>query len=225
MASFAGEDNFESYTNGNDLDGTGGGTGWNGNWRATATNVKAQNSVVYEGSMAGDIDATSGESTALRTFASACDDGSLYIAIRKAVVGTTGLSVALATGNDAVAGWRTYVTFSSGGDVISYYTTGWSSSDTLISGYSAGQWYILNFEWDYPVEGSNFRVRIHNGTSWGSFTPWRQSIQGSFTTLDRVRIANNASPSTGTSYFDIISASDPTATGGATFIPKVMWFS
>lgn len=217
---FAGNDDFESYTSGNDLNGGSGGSGWSANWTASSTHVKVQNSTVYEGSNAADIDCPSGENTAVRTF-TATGDVSIYVAAQKGTQAGSNASIALLNGSN----WFCYISFLGTGNIIHYYSPSWTS-ETLVTGYSASQWYVFNIEVDSTSQSNKFRTRVHDGTSWGSFTAWRAAQTAATTTVDRVRMGNSRVSADTTFLFDKISDSDPTAGGGSpTVLPQFTGFS
>jgi len=216
MASFAGIDDFESYTPSNDLNGGSGGSGWATNWVATASAVTIEGTTVYEGSNSVDLTTTGGEKTAVRTFTAAAD-GDLFIAFRRET-GLTGADggISFLSGGDYIG----YVSINNDGYIKQFYTTGWSTNN--VTTYNFDQWYVLNIQWDDAAQDNKYRVRVHDGSSWGSWTSWNATLTASYSTVDRVRVSLNKAATNRTMYIDAISTTDPTSAPAATFVPRII---
>lgn len=204
MASFVGEDNFESYTAGADLDGGSGGSGWSGNWSATASVVTVTDteSEIYIPTQGIDITTTSGEKTATRSF-TAASDGSIYVAfMRKS--GLTGADggISILSG----ANWIGYISLNSDGNIKQYYGTGWATNN--IQTYNADQWYVVNIEWNDATQDNKYRVRVHDGSGWGSWTAWNATLTATYTTVDTFRLSLNRTSVSRTAFFGPVSSTD-----------------
>lgn len=76
-----------------------------------------------------------------------------------------------------------------------------AGSTTLVTGYTASQWYVFEVT---IISTSQLSVRYHNGVSWSSSTGTRTSgVTGS---VDTIRLNSGAS---GTCYWDLITPTDP----------------
>jgi hypothetical protein len=92
---------------------------------------------------------------------------------------------------------------------------GWT---TLTTGVSNDTWYRVGIEFDFT--NNRFRGNVDNGT-WSVWEDMASTSQ-----INRIdMLANNGDGASTACYIDSISASYSPGGGGATFTPKVMWFS
>jgi len=168
-------------------------------WTGTA-GVEVQTTTKYEGAKALQMVHDGIAQNAQREI-TAIAEGSMYVAMMKTDNNSDESNFQLrAAGGGSIAA---NIKFSSGGK-IQYYASGYVD----IISYTANQWYILNIEFDYAVQGTKYRVRVNDGTSWSVFTSWVDAGQGAWTTVGRVHVEKQTGNGHYT-YWDIITPQNP----------------
>lgn len=188
------EEGFEGYTAGN-LNGQG---GWSG-----STSYQVQTSVTYAGGKAGSIAISDGLAIT-KDLPFQIHTGSFYWAARRS--GNTTSDFDMILREDSTN--KVFVRFDRNGN-ITYFD---GSVFNTLAAYSVDTWYPLNVEFNDDTQPDKFRVRVYSGGSWGSFSPWT-TTNGAYGAMHAIRFDCNGSGG-GTAYFDAISASDITASGG-----------
>jgi hypothetical protein len=198
---------YEQKFNGLNNGGLKGQDSWDGNHPdvfSVGTGVK------YEGAKGVYHNVSSSGYYVFRTVSSV-SEGSVYFAMRQTSNSKNGLNCRFRQSSGNKLAFR----FGSTGN-IEYQVSGGGYS--TYSSYNANQWYIFNVEWDYSGQQDKFRLRVHDGTSWGSWTSWT-TAPATFTAIDEILfIAYDYDYSV---YFDTITPNDPTI---AEFTPKIIMF-
>lgn len=166
------EQKFNSLTDG-DLNGQDG-------WVRASGGMTVQTTTKYEG--AKGLQVTGGAvSDDYNRSIDAISDGLVYIAMR--VSGTPsedgGPYFMLYSGTTRVV----MIRFAPSGN-IEYYTGG---SFVSYLTFSANTWYVLAVEFNQPVQGSAYRLKIHDGNSWGSWTSW-VGTENAYAVIDKIRL-------------------------------------
>lgn len=197
-------DTFDSYSNGS-LSGANGGSGWSGAWSLFSSNWTVQGTTVYEGTKA--IEQAGSTDSAARSLSSAItNNGVVYIALRKGTTNDGELSFNL---RSSVPSSRAGIKFNSSGNCVSL-----DNGTTIISGYTANQWYVFRITFTISGSSGTYTVAYSTGVygSSSTFSADTSSINfiGSGTNIARITI--NSDTSAGTDYADYISPTSPFVT-------------
>lgn len=198
------EEDFEYTPNG--LAGSNGGTGWGGAWVESGGVGHIVTDQYYSGASALKTNDASTAMYATRQLASSITDGTIYIAMRKSVNNVDNwVTFDL---RDNASNIRGRIKLDDNGKIILLYD---ANSWLDIDDYVANQWYVIAIEFDTTIGSfGEYRARVHDGNSWGSWTAsvsMRTSTSGAiyYVTMN----ANNNSPAIST-WWDTITPTDPT---------------
>ena len=196
------EDNFNSYSDGNNLNGGSGGSGWGGNWTQYNSNqITTETSVTYEGAAAAKT--TVNAAVYYRNLSSSLTSGSVYVAMQKTSTSSGNWYFTLEQG--AFPNDRMVIRAFTDGNIAIYDN---SLGYQTITTYNPNQWYVINVEFDDSGHPDQYRARVYDGSSWSSFSSWYTVYTGSYTGINYVSIQGDCSGTT--CYWDDITPNDPT---------------
>ena len=191
------EQKFNTLTDG-DLDGQ-------DNWVLAGGSITVQTTTKYEGAKAVQSAGGAASDDYSRTI-TAISDGLVYVAM--SVNGTVPSShepyFMLYSGTTRVV----MIRFDSNG-YIRYYTGG---AFVDYSTYTTNQWYVLAIEFDDTNQPDKFRMKVHDGSSWGSWTSW-VATQNAYSTINKIRIDHEGGSGIN-AFWDTITPTDPTPPPG-----------
>lgn len=187
--SFETTDGSTSPTDGNNITGTGDGSGWTGNWTATASRFVYDNAQAQSGTWSCNLNlASATEPTCERTLSSAVTSGTVSWRFRIANTNTSGEAFYLYSG-----GTRAIYTFkaTNASSPCGYTVVNGASTATYSGTLAVNTWYELEIEFDCSTDTYNFYIdgTKKNGTA--------LSFENAVTSIDKVYLKNNA---TGSSY-------------------------
>lgn len=182
------EEDFDSYTNGNDLNGKSGGSGWSAAWSG-GTAFDISNAQSYDSP--NSCITTNADQNISRSLTSATTSGTLYFAV-KCTAMASDFQVDFKVG--ASAAFRFSFRNTDNIEILGAVTTVYNSA------FSTSLWYL----WEVVYNGTTADIRIHDGTSWGATS----SALAYGTTGDVTQIAFNGGASQ-TCYVDKITATNP----------------
>lgn len=160
-----------------------------------------QNIIKYEGSKGVKLAKSVSGENIIRDSMPQSSDGIMYIAVKISVIDNNGINIRLREGGNTRMAFRLFE-----GGVIDYQVSG--GGYTTYGNYNADQWYVLAIEWDNSGHINQFRLKVHNGIYWESWTPWRTS-NSNFSYIDGMQIICYGDDSYN-AYFDTITPTDPT---------------
>lgn len=190
------EQGFEALTNG-DINGQ-------ASWTGSAL-YDVQSSVACTGSKAMALAIPAAAANMFRANDTETTTGSVYFQVRRS--GTDDGDFTVIFREDS--GNKINIKFGENGDIEIYNGSGYVD---LLAGYSANVCYTLQVEWNDATQPDQWRVRIHNGTSWGSFTSWI-GMNGTFGAIHGIYFEGENGLETQTAYVDAISTTDPSGGG------------
>lgn len=196
------EESFEGFSNA----ALNGQDGWAG-----STSYVVQASVASAGTKAVALSGNLGSvSIAKELPGGAVTAGGMYIRMRR-TVNDSGLSFTILGNDDGTANWA-FMRLNASGQAHAFV----GAAYRLLGTYAVDTWVTFNAEWDIVAHPNEWRCAFHDGTSWGSFSIWGTVNGGSlpigFTGMEFD--CDDYLTASGTTYWDQISASDPTAGGG-----------
>lgn len=222
LAAWAGEENFDSYTNGSNLDGLTGGSGWSGvGWvgaDGTAFLIDNSQSVNTPNSTS----MTSGSSADNRHYRALSvgitTDATVYVSVRTSdVTNNSGPYVGLIQGAP-FTDYACYVQFGHNSGQVSYFNgTSWVN----IKAISNNTWYRVGMETDTVNQLNKCLYTIDNGNSTGWVTSYAAFAAVSGIILENAEGAAASSPSV---WFDAISATYATTPAAATKASDDDWW-
>lgn len=186
-ATYAGVDNFESYSLAA-LSGDNGGSGWTAAWSSTPTSVTVVSSPTYTGSRSVQANA-SGPSTS-RTF-TAASSGTMYVSMY-ANNTTDIMGVIIQDG----ANGKIYIFFNNTSGNISFFNG--TAYQVLVTSFSTNTWYRIGIQWDNANHPNQAEYNVNNGAWTGWF-----NVNGTFATLDTINL--NQQSLSSAFYWDDIS--------------------
>jgi hypothetical protein len=211
-AAWVAEDKFDSYTNGNNLNTSNGGTGWSAAWSGSV-GYKIENTSVYQGAEA--VEANNVGSDISRALTSTVTSGTLYIAFRLPT--TVGYSMAdVKTAGSIAARFGLLYT---GGSLTAAYWNG--SYHSFATGLSGTKWYLF----ELTLNGNNtFNVRYYDGSTWSALQS--NLAYGTNGAIDTVNFTNNGGGDD--AFYDYVSPTNPivpvTASTPSAFAQIYSWF-
>lgn len=202
FAAWAATETFESYSNGANMNGASGGSGWTDNWATAGSTWIASTGSSYQGT----VGARTTTSFMQRNF-TAISSGTvtLYVALKRTVRGA----------NDS----RVYVqnTAQNGGIGI-HFTTGGNitversgGADTIVTSYTADQWYVFRI----TINRDAWTASVDYSTSaYGTAGTWTTGVTnvamfGSASNLTNYRYECDNLTGGGLYYTDYISPTSP----------------
>jgi len=165
---------------------------------------QVQSSIVFEGAKA--VSVVTDSAQLRRNWDSAVTAGSFYFALRSADVtkGAFSLDFIRPDGSD-IGGIRLDPTLG-----ISFFNNDVGSRASLVASPVSNQWYVVECQWDRPVQGTKMRYRIHDGTSWSAYTSWHFTYQDTWESVaGLLLIVWDPGTGPGTVYFDKFSGVNP----------------
>ena len=161
-----------------------------------------QTTTRYEGTKAVEISGAELDVSLLRGISS-ISSGSVYVALRSGATNQEQSFILYESG----VGNKMVVSLNSDGNITILNNT---TPVTVYSNYSADIWYVAVIEFDDGAEANKYRVRIHDGVSWGSWSSWVSVVGGSYTSINWIKVNfHTGVVQTDSFYFDIITPSDP----------------
>jgi hypothetical protein len=188
---FTANDNFESYTDGNSLNGGSGGSGWDANWTASANFKITTAGSPPEGSNC--VKDTDSASSGTRTF-SAEAAGTWYYSGMCSSTSVQGGGGNMG-GNKLITQFRNdgYIKYFNGSIYANYMT------------YSATTWYRIGIEWDNAGHANQWRMNAATqGSAEGTWTSW-VSGNGTWSNIATLSIGNSNAAGNYSS-FDLLSS-------------------
>ncbi len=198
------EQDFESLSTG-DLNGQ---DSWSGNTTYDVTTAVACGGTKSVGVLIGDSQSIQ------RTLPAEVQDGDFYVQVRR--TGTNDGDVFVNLLEDDTN--RVFIRIGENGDVEGYNGTVYVD---LLAGYSANTCLTINVQFNDSSQPDQWRARVHNGSSWGSFSSWL-GVNGTYGSIHKIKFDTGSGTETQTAYFDTIDLSDPTGGGGGGSTAKVL---
>lgn len=209
FASWTGVENFDSYTNGDNLNGKNGGTGWSGAWTdvalslyvvSNAQSVSSPNSVSFTTS--------TGQEAAIKrsvTTASSVDGDVVEFQFRKTTTSVNLPNIQFYSGGTFI----TFVVFDTSGAI--------TLNGTNVGSYSANTWYKIDVQFDY----TNDRARVSvDGGAYSSYVAFSTAVSS----LDTIWLSNSAAGSGSmTVYWDSIQAPAAATVASSPFFWAFWW--
>jgi hypothetical protein len=202
------EEKFE-YTNGSDLNGASGGSGFSDNWTGASSNISVQNSVTYQGTGAATATSASlGGGAMERDFTSGVTSGVYYIAMYRSSTSSGELrwNFRNQADNDSMS-----IKMNASGNIVLG-----STSPVTVASYAANTWYVIRVTFDVAgnAGAGSYTAAVSTGGfgSAGTFGTESSSktFQNSATTISHVLLDFGASAGTGvTNYWDYLSPTSP----------------
>lgn len=204
------EQTFNSLSTG-DLNGQ---DSWSG-----STNFDVSTTSPYEGANCVSCVLHADSSVTIDRSITGISAGTLYVSMKvNRTAGTRRGSFYLLSGTTEVA--RIFMVYDGTNKFIQMLTNDGATWIDLVNPITNDTWYRIGIEFDDAAHNNQYRCNVNNGT-WSSW--YGYYLSPSWTTIDKVRLADegNNGSGTGTVYFDSISP-NYTITGGApTFTPRV----
>lgn len=181
-------DDFDGYSTGVSIDTLNGGSGWSGAWSkvigdAGELTIETAPAGGQGGNAAKVNNATTtNEEQAQRSF-TAITQGSVRCRMRVAATPATE-ECGISLGDAGGSGSYMYVGFSAAGNIVIYNHD--TTSYETIQAFSADTWYTLDVEFDNTGQPNKYRARIDEG----SWTAWKTVNTGSYTNINRFKIAS-----------------------------------
>jgi len=162
------------------------------------TSFDVQTTEKYEGAKAVSA-VTDGNIHEITRSITSISAGSVYVAIRASVTTLDTTILFLEESPDS----KMFLGCKSGYFAIYDNSAGWVNIQT----YNANQWYVANIEFNNSTQPDEYRIRIHDGTSWGTWTGWKTVSGGSYTNIDGISFYHDTA--TATIWWDTITPTDP----------------
>lgn len=190
---WAATENFDSYTQGNDLNGSNSGSGWSGAWSADPSyDISA---TAFQG--ANGVQCASQNVDAIRGISAAVTDGIFHIAIRRSSLAAGENGVVLRDGGSS----RIRITFTTTSIVLQNGAQ--DASVTLLTSPSVDTWYEAHVEIDAANDRARGRIDNDQWSAWLTVE--------SYADIDDIRVTTG-STATGTFFIDDIrEGSEPPA--------------
>jgi len=209
MATYAGIDNFDSYSDG-DLHAENGGSGWAGAWSGS-TYFDVQGSVTRSGAKAVEMVSDATEPSIFRQLSAAADAGDIYFSFRRSGADDQ-FGLAFRSGGTASGDAAFEVKWENDGDLVLIGTT----TVNIATGAGTGTWYDIHVN---IVSTTTCRARAKTASAgaWGAYssTVTYKNTKNSFDWVGFV--FDSLGGGTPTFYFDEITNVSPVA-----FVPKVI---
>lgn len=196
------EATFEGLSNA-DLNGQGGGSGWDTNWSGSA-NYDVQNTVAYEGSQ-GVVNASGSNVQRTLTTGLSGTDNVLYIAARKTSTSAGVWKLRLI--DNPVTTILGQVSMNASGNIRARA----DESVSVLTGYSANTWYVLRITINQTAETYKVAYSTDAYGSAGSFSA--DSSDASFESSGTVGGLQFDADTGNTNYWDYISGTSPFPAG------------
>ncbi len=203
---FNGEENFESYTAGTDINGGTGGTGWSAGWSG-GTAFDSSTTQKYEGSKSMEF-LNAASATISRTLTTAQSEMAIYFALRRshANIGS-GMAFDMKTGATYITNLQ-YIQIAGTNGIHIHNGTSWTNLQTA----TADTWYPVNVEFDDAVQPDKQRARVYVSGAWNAFSAWL-TTSAAYATVGGVTLTSPGTETT--AYWDTICGTDITAGGCA----------
>lgn len=216
---------FDSYSNGNNLDTLNGGSGWNGAWARNTQNaalltVSNAQSVSTANSLLFSTSVFSTAQDYQRQFGSAISSGTFYLSWRTTGTQTNVKNINLANGS---GGNNIILQHMHTGNKLQYFNGG---GYTDLFSFTNDTWYRIGIQIDAVGNANKARYNVSsNGGTEGDIVPWTAytSANGTWANINYITFYNAGSASS--DYIDDISDTytiTPPAT--APLLPILSWF-
>lgn len=208
MATYAGIDNFESYSVAA-LTGNNGGSGFSGAWSGSS-NFTVVSSPVNTGTRA--VGNTSHAVSSIDRPFTTAGDGILYFSIQASTAALSGDSAGVILRNSGVSIIAISLIVNAG-QIAFFNGASWQN----IQAFSANTWYRIGVQWD----GTNHADTARFNVDGGAFTAYT-GVSASFTTLDTIRLQYGTTQTVSMYWDDISNVYAPAATANPAFLLKMI---
>jgi len=193
-------ENFESYSDNDNISGGSGGANWSGNWATPTGTVTVQDEQAVEGSLS--LKYLQATNNTYETRNHTATSGDLYYALYCSTASPTNFQCNLRNGG----GSQQLVRISSTNiEAYNFSVAGWVD----IGDYTAGTWLYVHHNFDQS--GQTYKIRT-GVSSWSAFS----ADFGTRDTNDITFLSIGADSQSGTTgYIDDIRADDPFAAAGS----------